>query len=100
MAAHIDGHRVFVIALDGEPAEPFESRGGRVVLGPGNRADVIVDATLRRELSPRSCLGKPRLQAARLTNYPWPESFMVVPRYARHRSAILRRLPPIRFRNE
>ncbi len=45
MAAHIDGHRVFVIALDGEPAEPFESRGGRVVLGPGNRADVIVDAT-------------------------------------------------------
>lgn len=46
MVARIDGHRAIVVALDGEPAEPFESRSGRVALGPGNRADVIVDATL------------------------------------------------------
>jgi FtsP/CotA-like multicopper oxidase with cupredoxin domain len=46
MNARIDGHRVFVMALDGEPAEPFESRDSRVLLGPGNRADVFVDATL------------------------------------------------------
>jgi FtsP/CotA-like multicopper oxidase with cupredoxin domain len=45
MNARIDGHRVFVMALDGEPAEPFASRDSRVGLGPGNRADVFVDAT-------------------------------------------------------
>ena len=46
MDARIDRHRVMVMALDGEPAEPFASRDGGVVLGPGNRADVFVDATL------------------------------------------------------
>jgi FtsP/CotA-like multicopper oxidase with cupredoxin domain len=44
--AQIDNHRVIVMALDGEPAEPFASRDGRIVLAPGNRADVFVDATL------------------------------------------------------
>ena len=46
MNARIENHRVIVMALDGEPAEPFASRDGRIVLGPGNRADVFVDATL------------------------------------------------------
>jgi FtsP/CotA-like multicopper oxidase with cupredoxin domain len=46
MNARIENHRVIVMALDGEPAEPFTSRDGRVALGPGNRADVFVDATL------------------------------------------------------
>jgi len=46
MNARIDGHRVLVMALDGEPAEPFVSRDSRIALGPGNRADVFVDATL------------------------------------------------------
>jgi FtsP/CotA-like multicopper oxidase with cupredoxin domain len=46
MNGRIEGHRVIVMALDGEPAEPFASRDGRIVLGPGNRADVFVDATL------------------------------------------------------
>jgi FtsP/CotA-like multicopper oxidase with cupredoxin domain len=46
MNARIDGHRVFVMALDGEPAEPFASRDSRISLGPGNRADVFVDAGL------------------------------------------------------
>jgi FtsP/CotA-like multicopper oxidase with cupredoxin domain len=35
-----------VMALDGEPAEPFVSRDGVVALGPGNRTDVFVDAML------------------------------------------------------
>jgi len=35
MNARIDRHRVFVMALDGEPAEPFVSRDSRVSLGPG-----------------------------------------------------------------
>jgi len=46
MNARIDRHRVFVMALDGEPAEPFVSRDSRVSLGPGNRADVFIDAAL------------------------------------------------------
>jgi FtsP/CotA-like multicopper oxidase with cupredoxin domain len=45
MDARIEGHRVMVMALDGEPAEPFPSRDSRIALGPGNRADVFVDAT-------------------------------------------------------
>jgi FtsP/CotA-like multicopper oxidase with cupredoxin domain len=45
MDARIENHRALVMALDGEPAEPFASRDGRIVLGPGNRADVFVDAT-------------------------------------------------------
>jgi FtsP/CotA-like multicopper oxidase with cupredoxin domain len=44
--ARLENHRVVVMALDGEPAEPFASRDGRLVLGPGNRADVFVDAAL------------------------------------------------------
>ena len=46
MDARIADHRVLMMALDGEPAEPFATRDGGIVLGPGNRADVFVDATL------------------------------------------------------
>jgi FtsP/CotA-like multicopper oxidase with cupredoxin domain len=46
MNARIDRHRVFVMALDGEPAEPFVSRDSLLSLGPGNRADVFIDAIL------------------------------------------------------
>jgi FtsP/CotA-like multicopper oxidase with cupredoxin domain len=38
--------RPFVIAIDGQPAQPFTARGGELTLGPGNRIDVIVDCTL------------------------------------------------------
>jgi FtsP/CotA-like multicopper oxidase with cupredoxin domain len=37
------GHRPQVIALDGQPVEPHEPEGGRVVLGPGMRADLVID---------------------------------------------------------
>lgn len=46
MNARIENHRVVVMAIDGEPAEPFASRDGRILLAPGNRADVFVDASL------------------------------------------------------
>jgi FtsP/CotA-like multicopper oxidase with cupredoxin domain len=46
MNGRIGNHRVIVMAVDGEPAEPFTSRDGRIVLAPGNRADVFVDAAL------------------------------------------------------
>jgi FtsP/CotA-like multicopper oxidase with cupredoxin domain len=32
------------MALDGQPAEPFPARNGAVVLAPGGRADVFIDA--------------------------------------------------------
>ena len=45
-AVRIDRHRAMVMAIDGQPAQPFEARGARVILGPGNRADLFVDCTL------------------------------------------------------
>jgi FtsP/CotA-like multicopper oxidase with cupredoxin domain len=41
-----DGHVALVVAIDGQPAEPFPARENRVVLAPGNRIDLLVDATL------------------------------------------------------
>jgi FtsP/CotA-like multicopper oxidase with cupredoxin domain len=38
--------RTFVMATDGEPAQPFAARDGRLLLGPGNRMDVFIDCTL------------------------------------------------------
>jgi FtsP/CotA-like multicopper oxidase with cupredoxin domain len=39
-------HAAWVMAIDGQPAEPFLARNSRVTLGPGNRMDVFIDATL------------------------------------------------------
>jgi FtsP/CotA-like multicopper oxidase with cupredoxin domain len=44
MPLRLDGHRATVMAIDGQPAEPFAARDGRVALGPGNRVDLFVDA--------------------------------------------------------
>jgi FtsP/CotA-like multicopper oxidase with cupredoxin domain len=38
--------RIFVMAIDGQPAQPFAARDGRLLLGPGNRIDVFADCTL------------------------------------------------------
>jgi FtsP/CotA-like multicopper oxidase with cupredoxin domain len=38
-------HRVTVIALDGQPVEPHEPAGGRLVLGPAMRADLVIEMT-------------------------------------------------------
>jgi FtsP/CotA-like multicopper oxidase with cupredoxin domain len=45
IALRIDGHDVWVMALDGEPSEPFLARNSALVLAPGGRADAFVDAT-------------------------------------------------------
>jgi FtsP/CotA-like multicopper oxidase with cupredoxin domain len=42
----IEGHEVRVMALDSQPAEPFLARAGAVVLAPGGRADVFIDAAV------------------------------------------------------
>ena len=41
------GHRPRMIALDGQPVEPHEPEGGRVVLGPAMRADLVLDMSGR-----------------------------------------------------
>ncbi|WP_448043844.1 multicopper oxidase family protein [Bradyrhizobium liaoningense] len=43
LAIKLGGHEVRVMALDGQPAEPFPARNGALVLAPGGRADVFVD---------------------------------------------------------
>lgn len=43
MALAFGGHRPIVIALDGQPCDPHEPAGGRLLLGPAMRADVILD---------------------------------------------------------
>jgi FtsP/CotA-like multicopper oxidase with cupredoxin domain len=43
IALKIEHHDVRVMALDGQPAEPFLARGGAFALAPGGRADVFID---------------------------------------------------------
>jgi FtsP/CotA-like multicopper oxidase with cupredoxin domain len=43
VALKLDGHAPWVMALDGQPAEPFLARDARVGLAPGGRADLFVD---------------------------------------------------------
>jgi FtsP/CotA-like multicopper oxidase with cupredoxin domain len=45
IAVKIEGHEVRVMAMDGQPAEPFPARGGALVLAPGGRIDAFIDAT-------------------------------------------------------
>jgi FtsP/CotA-like multicopper oxidase with cupredoxin domain len=45
IAVKIEGHEVRVMAMDGQPCEPFPARGGALVLAPGGRADALIDAT-------------------------------------------------------
>jgi len=46
LVVRIERHQAMVMAIDGEPADPFAARGGRIALGPGNRVDLFIDATL------------------------------------------------------
>jgi FtsP/CotA-like multicopper oxidase with cupredoxin domain len=38
-------HRPWIVALDGQPVGPHEPEGGRVLLGPSMRADLVLDLT-------------------------------------------------------
>lgn len=44
-AVKLEGIEVRVMALDGQPAEPFMARNGALVIAPGGRVDVFVDVT-------------------------------------------------------
>ncbi|WP_225117278.1 multicopper oxidase domain-containing protein [Bradyrhizobium sp. BRP22] len=43
LAVKLESHEVRVMAIDGQPAEPFPARNGALVLAPGGRADAFVD---------------------------------------------------------
>ncbi|MBX9846757.1 MAG: multicopper oxidase family protein [Xanthobacteraceae bacterium] len=47
-ALEFQGHQPFVIALDGQPTEPYMPERGRIILGPAQRADLLLD-----------CMGRP-----------------------------------------
>ncbi|MDI2057249.1 MULTISPECIES: multicopper oxidase family protein [Bradyrhizobium] len=44
LAVKLENLDVRVMAIDGQPAEPFPARNGALVLAPGSRTDVFVDA--------------------------------------------------------
>jgi FtsP/CotA-like multicopper oxidase with cupredoxin domain len=43
VAVKLEDLEVRVMAIDGQPAEPFPARNGAVVLAPGSRADAFID---------------------------------------------------------
>lgn len=45
LGLRIENHDVRVMAIDSVPAEPFLARDGQLVLAPGSRIDVLIDAT-------------------------------------------------------
>ncbi len=44
VALRFDDHPAWLVAVDGQPSEPFLAGNGRVALGPGSRIDLIMDA--------------------------------------------------------
>jgi FtsP/CotA-like multicopper oxidase with cupredoxin domain len=45
VAVKLEGLEMRVMAIDGQPAEPFQARNGALVLAPGGRVDAFVDVT-------------------------------------------------------
>jgi multicopper oxidase len=45
IAVKLEGLDVRVMAVDGQPSEPFPARNGAVVLAPGGRIDAFIDIT-------------------------------------------------------
>jgi FtsP/CotA-like multicopper oxidase with cupredoxin domain len=45
IALKLNDHDLRVMALDGQPSEPFPARNGALVLAPGGRLDAFMDAT-------------------------------------------------------
>ncbi|MER9226407.1 multicopper oxidase family protein [Mesorhizobium sp. M0664] len=43
MALRFEGHRPVVVAIDGQPCDPHEPEGGRLVLAPAMRIDIVLD---------------------------------------------------------
>ena len=52
VALKIEHHNVTIMALDGQPAEPFLARNGAFALAAGGRADVFVDIAANAGTTP------------------------------------------------
>ena len=59
--------RAWVMAIDGQPAEPFLARGNRISLAPGNRADMFVETT-RAPATRVPIIVEPRRESAPLAH--------------------------------
>ncbi|WP_235983842.1 multicopper oxidase family protein [Bradyrhizobium australiense] len=46
VAIKLEGLDVWVMAIDGQPSEPFQARNGALVLAPGGRVDTFIDVTM------------------------------------------------------
>jgi len=80
------GHHPLVVAFDGQPVEPHAPEGGRVVLGPAMRTDLILDIA-----------GKPGRSAAVLdTFYKGLEYKLVEISYSGQRRATAHNTTPRR----
>jgi FtsP/CotA-like multicopper oxidase with cupredoxin domain len=45
IALKLEGLDIRVMAIDGQPSEPFQARNGALVLAPGGRVDAFIDLT-------------------------------------------------------
>ena len=45
LVLRFEAHSAWLVAIDGQPSEPFLAREGRVALGPGSRIDLVMDAS-------------------------------------------------------
>jgi FtsP/CotA-like multicopper oxidase with cupredoxin domain len=43
MALRFEGHRPVIVSIDGQPCDPHEPEGGRILLSPAMRVDVVLD---------------------------------------------------------
>lgn len=43
MALRFEAHKPVIVAIDGQPCDPHEPEGGRILLGPAMRIDVMLD---------------------------------------------------------
>jgi FtsP/CotA-like multicopper oxidase with cupredoxin domain len=68
MPVRISGHEATVMALDGQPTPPFPAENSRVVLSPGSRCDLFIDAKLKSGASAPIMIdtGREEVEIARL----------------------------------
>ncbi len=79
IALRLDRHRATVMAIDGQPAQPFTASVGRIVLGPGNRIDLFVDMTMQPgEAAPLVAESHRDRTIARLVYDPGPAARIAV----------------------
>ncbi len=84
-AIRVGSQPCWVMAIDGEPAQPFRARDSQVALGPGNRLDLFVDLDTEPAIVPVTLgdsadgpheiarlLVRPRADRGQLSNPPPP----------------------------